>query len=206
MVFEPQPEDQGSTPSVWTDSQSLPFELLADPKKIKLFAEDYPIATLLKALTQALKINWYQTESLDALGNISLKIDAIDFDALLPILFDQATQSQASTDQPPKIYGYRKQGDTYFFGSLDKLSARTIEKITLKHRSVEILGDPFREPQDFSNLSNTPINTGNTSNFNTPIRSGRVVPLSGIILIIIPHLPLTHNPFLRVVRNPNSRL
>ena len=158
FLFEREQQDETGKRSIWPTKTELPFLVLEDGKHLQLRARNYPIGQLLLELARALDINWYQSVPMDQMGTIDLHIDRIHFDALLPILFNnQAAQSLANGEGPAPSFAYRKQGITYFFGREDQLSARTAKKIILQHRSIELLGEPYKEtsslPQASPNFS-----------------------------------------------------
>ena len=161
FLFDVKPPSEKNGRAVWPKNKEQPFEVLSDGKHIRVQAKNYPIHTLIEDLVTHLEINWYQAEALSDMGNISLKIDAIKLDELLPLLFENQKirfLDNGEGVQPP--YTFRKQDNRYFFGTENTISARSVVKITLQHRSVELLEDPYREQ---SNVVEPPSTIGNQS-------------------------------------------
>ena len=112
-------------------SSNFPFTVLPGDKQLRFHTKEYPINQLVEALVDSLKVNWYQTEPLGEMGNISLELDAISFDAVLPLLFANQ-QPAAATDNNASTavkFSYRKHGNRYFFGRSESLSARSAIKL-----------------------------------------------------------------------------
>ncbi|WP_340064273.1 type II and III secretion system protein [Ascidiimonas aurantiaca] len=119
---------------------------------------DIPIKDIIYTIGNDLSLNIFTARSLDGAGNATFKTRYISFDALLDKIFESG-QQVAETPQNGNIpqgaqsgfqntapsrqnFTYKKEGNTYFFGTADQLSVRKIEIIRLMHRSVELLGDP----------------------------------------------------------------
>lgn len=147
FLFSAHEKLNGVKPRKNRHTTKRPFTVLPNRKQLRFHAQDYPIAHLIEALVDSLQLNWYQSDPLQDMGNISLELEAIDFDTVLPLLFDNQKGGKIAagntTNQAP--YSYRKDGDRYYFGRSESLSARSAAKIVLKHRSVELLDDPYRE-------------------------------------------------------------
>lgn len=149
-------------------------------KRISVHVNRVSVSSLLRNLTQDLKIDYYLASPLEGLGEATLKAKNIHFDDLLYQLFSNypaptQKQSEAATNQnlentslvfgdgvfPEHSITYKKTGDTYFFGEKTLLSLRSTKTIPLVHRSIEILDDPFR----VSSLNQSLSTTNNYTNF-----------------------------------------
>ena len=138
---------------LWENSVDSPFVIIdLIGQRLRLNAKEVPIKDLIINLAHALKINWYVTQPLEEMGVISLKIKEITFDALLELLFEAQFKNTPSNpqaqNQQQNNMGYKKSNNRYYFGPEDSLNARSAIKITLQHRSIEMLGDPTRVRQN----------------------------------------------------------
>lgn len=138
---------------LWENSVDSPFVIIdLIGQRLRLNAKEVPIKDLIINLAHALKINWYVTQPLEEMGVISLKIKEITFDALLELLFEaqfkNAPSNPQAQNQQQNNMGYKKSNNRYYFGPEDSLNARSAIKITLQHRSIEMLGDPTRVRQN----------------------------------------------------------
>ena len=168
FLFEAHPPQQAAT-SPWGTTKGEGFQWQTDGSLTDLSLEDYPIAQLIQELRQQGALNWYQTEPLENMGTISLNIDRISVDELLPILFSNTLSPTTNTTHN---YTYRKEKDRYFFGSANNLQSRALTKIVLQHRSIEILEDPYREPAVPTAVPQIIGNMGMGQNYGSTFGSG----------------------------------
>ena len=157
FLFSSYGQEKGIRPIKNRFSSKDPFTVLPDRKQLRFHAKDYPIAQLIEALVDSLKVNWYQSDPLHDMGNINLELEKINFDAVLPLLFDNQKGASPTKEGP---YSYRKDGDRYFFGRRESLSIRSAAKIVLKHRSVQLLEAPYRENTTIGQAAAPIINPG----------------------------------------------
>ena len=128
-------------------------------KVVEVDFENVPIRDIINDIGNDLKVNIFTAKPLDDAGNATFKTKYIAFDNLLDKLFESTESSQGITSNsqnfnspggnqsiPQNVtegkFTYKKEGDTYFFGTSDQLSVRVIEVINLKHRSIELLDGP----------------------------------------------------------------
>ncbi|NER12992.1 general secretion pathway protein GspD [Leptobacterium flavescens] len=126
---------------------------------IEVDFENIPIKDVISDIGNDLKVNIFTAKPLDEAGTATFKTKYIAFDDLLDKLFEAQqsvsvstsnnVQTSSSTSRQQSglsgssgLFTYKKEGNTYFFGTSDQLSVRKIEVIQLQHRSVELLGDP----------------------------------------------------------------
>jgi len=139
-------------------------------KIVEVDFENIPIRDVINDIGTDLKINIFTAKPLDEAGTATFKTKYIAFDDLLDKIFESqetasspnsisigSNQNSGSNQQLSNspitsgLFTYKKEGDTYFFGTSDQLSVRVVEVVQLKHRSVELLGDP--SSGGFSNRS-----------------------------------------------------
>lgn len=118
--------------------------------------KDVAIKNIVESIGAALDINMFIASPLDETGNITLKASTISFDNLLVKLFETQESSLQldninSSNQIPRTndstnsnqnFTFKREDNIYFFGTEKQLSVRTVEIITLKHRSVNMMADP----------------------------------------------------------------
>lgn len=128
-------------------------------KELNVNFKNVPIESIINEIGYDLKIDVYTASPLENAGNVSFKAKKISFDEMLDKIFESAqvnTPTQPNPGNQPQgqniplqnqfstgsKYTYKKEGDIYFFGTENQLSVRIMEIVTLKHRSIEMLGDP----------------------------------------------------------------
>src|SRR5690606_28577327 len=128
-------------------------------KELNVNFKNVPVENIINEIGYDLKIDVYTASPLENAGNVSFKAKKISFDELLNKIFESAqvnTPTQPNPGNQPQgqnvpqqnpmsagsNYTYKKEGNIYFFGTENQLSVRIMEVVTLKHRSIEILGDP----------------------------------------------------------------
>ncbi len=122
------------------------------------------IASIINNLSIDLDLNIFTATSLEKAGFVTFKSKSISFDELLIKMFepqadyqvntnsDKSTESDNrtrlnrnqtnTTSNSSQAFTFKKEGNTYYFGTENQLSVRKIETIHLMHRSVELLSDP----------------------------------------------------------------
>nr|WP_299338469.1 general secretion pathway protein GspD [Allomuricauda sp.] len=125
--------------------------------------ENAPISDVVQAFAFDLNLDYYMATPLTEAGNVSIKAKSIYFDELLVKIFESKAYTPTVPQQngnnpsrrpnnrnepnvPPvtsnQSFTFKREGDIYFFGTVDQLSVRRLEVIQMMHRSVELLGDP----------------------------------------------------------------
>lgn len=159
-IFLFQPKDASRRIKASVSNKEGPFTVLSDRKHLRFHAKNYPIHELIKALVDSLEVDWFQAQPLEEMGEISLSIEAIQLDDVLPLLFDNQYMAESKTTNAAEVFSYRKKGKQYFFGKKSSLSARKAVKINLQHRSVELLDAPYRETTNVGQVNNPIGNFG----------------------------------------------
>src|SRR5690606_37204262 len=128
-------------------------------KELNVNFKNVPVENIINEIGYDLKIDVYTASPLENAGNVSFKAKKISFDELLNKIFESAqvnTPTQPNPGNQPQgqnvpqqnpmsagsNYTYKKEGNIYFFDTENQLNVRIMEVVTLKHRSIEILGDP----------------------------------------------------------------
>ena len=124
-----------------------------------------PIADLVGALAQDLRLDVYTATPLEEAGSVTFHAKHISFDDLLTHIFEsrqlgttaveegpvangrtrtrnQLNEPNANNASDPTRFTFKKENNIYFFGTADQLSVREVEVVQMMHRSVELLGDP----------------------------------------------------------------
>ncbi|WP_421806100.1 type II secretion system protein GspD [Flagellimonas sp.] len=124
-----------------------------------------PIADIVGALAQDLRLDVYTATPLEEAGSVTFHAKHISFDDLLTHIFEsrqlgsnvveeepitngrtrtrnQLNEPSANNASDPTRFTFKKENNIYFFGTADQLSVREVEVIQMMHRSVELLGDP----------------------------------------------------------------
>lgn len=145
----------------------LNFKVLdVDRKLLEVDFTNSPIADIIHDIGNELDIDIFTATPLDKAGTVTFKTKSISFDDLLTKAFEShaisnlATPSIATENNPTAnrntpnqhdnnaqetntaLFTFKKEGNTYFFGTENQLSVRAVEIIHLQHRSVELLTDP----------------------------------------------------------------
>lgn len=134
-----------------------------DQKLLEVDFVDTPISVLINDIGTELGINIFTATPLDQAGTITFKTKSISFDELLVKIFESQTgpdsvvavdnNSSENRNNPnqkslnpianTKAFTFKKDGNTYYFGTENQLSVRSVAVIHLQHRSVELLADPI---------------------------------------------------------------
>lgn len=153
-----------------------------ETKELEIDMINTPIVDIINTIGEELNINIFTATPLDNAGTATFKTKSITFDDLLIKLFEaqqtaanvpnEGNNQNPNNGQRPQgqngsiqvnsgIFTFKKEGNTYFFGTEQQLSVRKVEIIPLQYRSVELLPDPT--PMN-SNTNNVGV-TGNFNNY-----------------------------------------
>lgn len=152
-----------SRPIRTSNASNFYYEVIDTTRKIlNVNFKNVPIENIINEIGYDFKLDIYTASPLENAGNVSFKAKDITFDDMLDKIFESA-QVAAHVQQPNtgnqlpnqnnlqqnqnqfqgnSKYTYKKEGNIYFFGTENQLSVRIMEIVTLKHRSIEMLGDP----------------------------------------------------------------
>ena len=197
--------DDNSTKQTGRKKSNLKFKVLDYNKK--LLEVDFinsPITSIINDIGLELNLNIFTATPLDEAGNITFKTKSISFDELLIKIFEsQADSNQnnanknvtdrggsnpnrnnsiqnSSSNSSSKVFTFKKENNTYFFGTENQLSVRKVEIIHLISRTVEMFSDPSggmsrnRTVGRTNNSSNsygngnTSFNNRNSNGYNNP--------------------------------------
>ncbi|MFI1772541.1 type II secretion system protein GspD [Thalassobellus citreus] len=158
-----------------------------DKKLLEVNFVNTPISEIINIIGTELNINSFTATPLDKAGSVTFKTKSITFDALLVKIFESQTGStpvipinnnningdrnntnqNTFTSNTVPSFTFKKEGNTYFFGTENQLSVRSVEIIHLQHRSVELLSDPSGGGNRTVGRTNRNQNSyGNNSNTN----------------------------------------
>ena len=135
----------------------------ADRKLLDVDFVNTPIADIINDIGSELDINVFTATPLDQAGTVTFKTNSISFDKLLVKIFESQSGSSPmvlvenntngnrnnpnQTSNVPNAntqsFTFKKEGNTYFFGTENQLSVRSVEIVHLQHRSIELLADPM---------------------------------------------------------------
>lgn len=166
---------------------NLNFKILDFERKLlEVEFSNTPISDIINDIGSKLEIDIFTATPLDKAGTITFKTKFITFDELLVKIFESQTSlttsvpadnnntntnrnNPAQNNNNQEVSGnesftFKKEGNTYFFGTENQLSVRAVEIIHLQHRSVELLTDPTGG----GNRNNRSVGRtyGNQSNYN----------------------------------------
>jgi type IV pilus assembly protein PilQ len=190
---------------------TINFKILdLEDKLLEVDFNNVPIQTIINEIGAELNIDIFTASPLQNAGSVTFKTKSITFDSLLVKIFESQTppisagptinnvnnntnnpnQTAVNPIYSSQLFTFKKEGNTYFFGTENQLSVRHVEIIHLQHRSVELLSDPMggenrnrtvgRTNVGLNNYNNTFSTMGgynnynnNTSNSNPLIRNNR---------------------------------
>lgn len=153
----------------------------AENRTLEVEFNNVPAADIIHSIGADLDLDIFTANSLQELGQVSIKAQDIQFDRLLDIIFESVNinniQQEPSTNlgrqggsmtRPPSnpaLYTYKKEDGLYFFGTEDQLALKQVEVVQMMHRSIEMLSNPSgntggRRP------GNSNFETGNTNFYN----------------------------------------
>lgn len=163
-VFEDIPSNVNGTPSKRRLSNTNFKVLDLENRLLEVDFNNTPIAGIIQDMASELQLNIFTATPLEEAGNISFKNSSIAFDDLLIKMFEtqmasvsdnnpsnlnpsintrnNSAQNNANVNSISKAFTFKKEGDTYFFGTEDQLSVRKAEIIHLYARTVEMFADP----------------------------------------------------------------
>jgi type IV pilus assembly protein PilQ len=176
---------------------TINFKILDhEDKLLEVDFNNTPVQTIINEIGAELNIDIFTASPLQNAGNVTFKTKSITFDSLLVKIFESQiptisasptinnvnnnTNSPNQTAVNPisssQLFTFKKEGNTYFFGTENQLSVRNVEIIHLQHRSVELLSDPMggenrnrtvgRTNLGLNNYNNTYSNLGGYNNYN----------------------------------------
>jgi type IV pilus assembly protein PilQ len=179
---------------------NLNFKILDFQKKLmEVDFSNTPISNIINDIGEELDINIFTATPLIDAGNITFKTKSISFDELLVKIFESqknenvpidnntpnrgssysnrnnTAQNSSSSNKSSKKFTFKKEGNTYFFGTDNQLSVRKVEIINLISRTVEMFADPSGGTSSYSTVGNTntngygnsTFNNGSSTNYNT---------------------------------------
>jgi len=128
-------------------------------KTLEVDFVNIPIADIINDIGNELKIDIFTATPLDNAGVASFKTKSISFDNLLVKLFEAQKNTSSlivSNNSNPvqnrtgsnltsgsgERFTFKKEGNIYFFGTLNQLSVREVAIIPLMYRSIELLQNP----------------------------------------------------------------
>ncbi len=152
-------------------------------KRVTVDFQNTPIADVIYAIGEDLKIDIFTASPLNDAGVATVKAENINFDLLLNYLFESAVQSSRTGNENTSSAGggskftYKKEGNKYYFGTENQLSLKQFELVTMNFRSVQMLSNPAGNGQRRQNRNNFAQGTTNfysSSSFdqNQNIRGG----------------------------------
>src|SRR5690554_410490 len=164
-------------------NSNIYFKIL-DPenKYIEVDFQNAAIIDIIGDIGTALDINVFTASPLDDAGTATFKAKNIHFDELLVKIFEMQavannTTKPTSGQRPDQnlstsnnaTYTFKKENDIYFFGTEEQLSVRKVEIISMRHRSVSLLGDAsnsYGNNTGSNNFSGGGNNQYNNNSFN----------------------------------------
>lgn len=186
---------------------TINFKILdLEDKLLEVDFNNVPIQTIINEIGAELNIDIFTASPLQNAGSVTFKTKSITFDSLLVKIFESQTppisagptinnvnnntnnpnQTAVNPIYSSQLFTFKKEGNTYFFGTENQLSVRNVEIIHLQHRSVELLSDPMggenrnrtvgRTNVGLNNYNNTYSTLGGYNNYNnTTINSNSLV-------------------------------
>lgn len=170
------PEGNRKSLSITSQRPDLQYRILDTVNKIlEVNFVKAPIKDIITAISNDLNVNIFTAKSLETAGNASFRTRYISFDTLLEKLFENNQSVVANTNaENNESFSFKKEGNTYYFGTVDQLSVRKVEIVPLLHRSVELLGDPTSSAGSTRSAGRTASTNPSftaTPNFTTPNRT-----------------------------------
>jgi len=153
---------QQRTKPIRRRNSSFYYKVLDTVNKIvEVDFENIPIREVINDIGNDLNLNMFTAKPMDEAGTATFKTKYIAFDDLLKKMFESQQYQKTPVSSVSRggqntgsnlpisnssvtsgVFTYKKEGNTYYFGTSDQLSVRVVEVIQLKHRSIELLGDP----------------------------------------------------------------
>lgn len=153
-------------------------------KLIEVDFSNTPLEDIINEIGTDLNIDIFTAAPLQKAGTVTFKTKSISFDELLVKIFESQSDLKASSafgnDLNPnrndinqnnnyngaglELFTFKKEGNTYFFGTENQLSVRKVEVIHLVSRTVEIFGDPSGGLNRNKSIGRTYNNQNNYTN------------------------------------------
>ncbi len=128
---------------------------------LKVNFKNTAVKDIINALSVDLDLNVFTASPLDEAGEVTFVAKELTFDELIEKIFESNTgrstsqqnrsqnrnsnisnRNQVQVKNSTTNFTFKKENGIYYFGTEKQLSLRKVEKIRLKHRSVELLSDP----------------------------------------------------------------
>ncbi|WP_378185617.1 type II secretion system protein GspD [Aquimarina sp. W85] len=168
-------------------NNSVPFTIVDSNNKIvSIDVKDVMISDIIYAFSEELDLNIFIATPLEHAGKLTYKTERIHFDDLLVEIFEKAVRNKTPinsqnnrsdigqlnnisnpTANTQENFTFKKKGNTYYFGTKDQLSIRTIERVHMMHRSIEMLGDANSSSGVGNNFNSQNFITGGTNFYGT---------------------------------------
>ncbi|NRR91380.1 general secretion pathway protein GspD [Winogradskyella undariae] len=158
------------------------FKILdTDKQLLEVDLVNTPISDVINDIGNELNIDVFTATPLTEAGTITFKTKHISFNNLLIKIFESnsSTNPKVSNQQQfgntqntptniPNNFTFKKEDNTYFFGTENQLSVRNVEIVYLQYRSVELLSDPQggNSTNNFNNNLKTTTNIIGQPNYN----------------------------------------
>ncbi|WP_298341114.1 general secretion pathway protein GspD [uncultured Algibacter sp.] len=166
-IFEDNSQSKNTNTKTNRRQSNLRYKILDyENQLLEVDFNNSPVASIINDIGLELNLNIFTATPLDEAGNITFKTNTISFDELLVKIFESqtaSTQIKQNTNTPErsnsnqsrnnsnqnsnsnnssKVFTFKKENNTYFFGTENQLSVRKVEIIHLISRTVEIFADP----------------------------------------------------------------
>ncbi len=157
-----------------------------EQKLLEVDLVNTPIADIVNDISSELKIDVFTATPLEEAGVVTFKTKSITFDELLIKIFEAQfitsiknnegnqnnnNNNNNSSATQAAAFTFKKEGNTYFFGTENQLSVRKVEVIHLLHRSIKLLADPTGGNSNKNSFNNQNSFTTYGNNNNQPNRN-----------------------------------
>lgn len=148
-------------------------------QQLKVNFKDAPVEDIITTISEDLGLGVFLASPLSGLGNASIKANSISYEELLRKIFDSqqgataspviennsrsTNQNNASATAGNSLFTFKREGDLFFYGTVDQLSLRTLELVPLKYRSIEVIQD---QDVQMNNISSSNRGFNNSTGFN----------------------------------------
>lgn len=123
--------------------------------------ENTPVESVVYDIGNELGLDIFIASPLSGAGSATVKASGISFDQLLFMVFSARQEASGTANNEAQgqdysanrsivgspggpEFSFKKIDGIYYFGLTDQLSVRSVEIVTLRHRSIELLNDPIR--------------------------------------------------------------
>lgn len=168
-------------------SQSFYYKIQDSINKIiEVEFMEAPAEKVIYSISEDLGLDIFIASDLSEMGTISIKAKSIHYETLLNKIFASLNEGSLAGNRPEpnnsvnnrtngnnmglvnnsieqKNYTFKKEGQIYYFGTEDQLALKSVEIISMLHRSIELLTNPSGRDYNRQNRRNTMF-TG-TSNY-----------------------------------------